>query len=551
MRTLLDDVEEKDLKVLKVIAETLNRSNDLEDMLQSVLPKLLKMMDLTAGWIFLVDNKKPYYTFMASHDLPPALSWGNNQPMCKGTCFCLDEYWDGNLTKPVNIISCKRLENALLHDWGETNGLTHHATVPLSAGGEQFGLLNVAAPNKKYFSDDELILLQSVAFQIGTAVKRTRLFQSQKKRAENFALLDQVVQFIWGLTDLNEFPKKIIKKCDSLFQWPFIAFYMKEGNGYRLQAVNKRIDLHHTNDIPIDSDHDIAKAISEKKVVENKSTHRFMRSLGFPNYPSSVTVPLLSLKEGQQGALFIAGEKCNSFSSSDIAVLKALTSHISLAIESIIVNEKRQELLLYNERNRLARDLHDSVNQKLFSLSLTSNGMKEMISQDEHVLLEATKEIHETAQSALIEMKSLIWQLRPVGLEEGLITALKNDANKLELTVTDFVQGVYHLPMKIEETLWRIGQEALNNVKKHANTQKVLIQLQIKAPYLFFRISDSGRGFDAQNEIHRKRTLGLTSMRERAEIAGGSFSIYSIPGKGTTITVMIPWKVEKGEQHGD
>src|SRR5688572_12870108 len=96
--------DENNLGVLKTIAETLNRSNDLEEMLHSVLKELLKVTGLSTGWIFLVDEMKPHFTYVTSHNLPPALSWGNDQPMCSSNCFCLNKYWDGKLNEPVNII---------------------------------------------------------------------------------------------------------------------------------------------------------------------------------------------------------------------------------------------------------------------------------------------------------------------------------------------------------------------------------------------------------------------------------------------------------------
>ena len=113
-----EKIKKDDLRVLKTIAETLNRSHELKGMLQSVLSELLHVTGLRTGWIFLVHDEKPHYTFMASHDLPPALSWGNYEPMCKGSCYCLSNYWAGKLDKPVNIIECKRLRNAEMYDWG-------------------------------------------------------------------------------------------------------------------------------------------------------------------------------------------------------------------------------------------------------------------------------------------------------------------------------------------------------------------------------------------------------------------------------------------------
>src|SRR5699024_10393516 len=132
-----------------------------------------------------------------------------------------------------------------------------------------------------------------------------------------------------------------------------------------------------------------------------------------------------------------------------------------------------------------------------------------------------------------------IWQLRPEGLEEGLMIAWKKYGRKLGLSVTDSVHGVYNFTTEIEETLWRIGQEALNNVKKHANTDKVSINLKSTSNTIFLKISDQGKGFKADKQ-EKQWSLGLHTMRERAESLGGLFFIQSNIDKGTTIRVKIP-----------
>src|SRR5699024_4592109 len=145
------------------------------------------------------------------------------EPMCKGTCYCLNNYWDGKLVKPVNIIECKRLRNAVMYDWGNTNAITHHATVPLSDGEEQCVILNVAAPNKQYFSDEELTLLESIAYPIRTAVKRTMLYNSQKRRAVNLVLLDEVARSRYRRSNISTFPTAVLNKLHHVLHCPLIA----------------------------------------------------------------------------------------------------------------------------------------------------------------------------------------------------------------------------------------------------------------------------------------------------------------------------------------
>jgi two-component system, NarL family, sensor kinase len=170
---------------------------------------------------------------------------------------------------------------------------------------------------------------------------------------------------------------------------------------------------------------------------------------------------------------------------------------------------------------------------------LTARGTKEMT--DDPALKDMLDYIQHLSQEALQEMRALIWQLRPQGLEDGLASALMSYGKVLGLDLDLEVKGVIDLPNKIEETLWRIGQEALNNCKKHANTKKARLQLSIVNCTVTMSIQDDGTGFHyVQDE--KLPTLGLNSMKERTELLSGDFSLSSEIGKGTTIMVTIPTK---------
>lgn len=520
-----------ELATLKVIAETLNRSNDLRHMLQSVLEKLLKVTGLTTGWIFLADER-PIYTFIADHNLPPALAWENKKPMCEGSCWCLNKYWDGNLQQAVNIINCKRIEDAIENSWGDTKGITHHATVPLSAGGEMFGVLNVASPGKEHFSDEELTLLQSVAYQIGTALKRTRLYQAQRKRAEHFAKLDETTRYIWKINDLGKLPDRAVEKIGSIYGWASVSFYRNRGNELKLRSeYSKGNAVTLPDQMPIEV---VKKIIA--RIKEHEKLKPEMCNTGSYRGRPMLVMPL-EIRDELFGALVINGESAKKFDEMDVEVLKAVADHLSLVIENIRLYEKRRELTVLEERNRLARDLHDSVNQKLFSLSLTARGVKEIMPKDNELLTQSMQDIQTLSQEALAEMRSMIWQLRPPGLEEGVMTALKNYGKSLGLKVVDSVKGAKELPQAIEEALWRIGQEALNNAKKHAATNEVVTNLEIKNNLITLTVSDNGCGFEIDQENTGKWSIGLSSMKERAELIGGQFVIESKPGVGTKITV--------------
>lgn len=515
----------EELNIMKVIAETLNRCNDLTVMLQTVLEKLLQLTKLETGWIFLVDDQ-PEYQLAAYHGLPPALSWGNQKPMCSGDCYCLSRYRNGKLNEPVNIIECKRLNDAIEKSWGETYGITHHATIPLGDGADSFGLLNVASPRKEKFSEEELTLLQSLGYQIGTAIRRTRLYQEEQRRAENYEKLNELMGKLWSASELAELANSLVEEGHKIFQWSSANFYIREEERFVLIASEQEGDVGSPSTFKT-SEH--SASLTEKIELSRDG------SIG--------KLPIIRHQE-VLGMVWIRAPLQNPFRESDKEMLEALARHLSLVYESIALQEKRQELLLHEERKRLARDLHDSVNQKLFSLSLTAKGAKEIVGKYDATLGELMDDMWLMSQQSLKEMRSLIWQLRPVGLEEGLLSALKKYADHLDLRVNFDVERLPDWPRQIEETLWRIGQEAMNNVSKHANVKEVNIRIHETKQGIGMQVSDEGDGFN-DKQSNGKQTLGLTSMRERVDLLQGDFSIKSEPDSGTNVEIFLPYKKER------
>jgi hypothetical protein len=541
----------RELRILKTIAETLNESNDLKQMLQSTLEKLLEVTGISAGWIFLAEER-PFYQKMADYNLPPALAWGDKKPMRCGTCDCLDLYWKNSLKKAVNIIKCRRLQDAVEHSWGDTHNLTHHATVPLTIRGKRFGILNVASPGKKYFSNEELTLLESVAYQIGTAVERTKLYEREKKQVEYYAKIDELTRHIRNINDPDVLLRTVMEQIGKNFDWTAAAIIMKRGDRLALQALYRNgtprlmnetwrfRDIKNISDI-------IVQAYLEQKVCASDQKDFIFPALNHHGGQSSVAIPLKlhEMRDEKKGVLFIS-RHYEPFTDYEFEILKVLAEHISLAMEEARLYAERQQLLLTEERSRLARDLHDSVNQKLFSLSLTARGLKEMLKHEDQTVIEGINNIGQLAQEALTEMRSLIWELRPDNVDKGITDLLKGYAEKIGLNVTIQMKEDSHLTPKAEEALCRIGQEALNNVKKHARTNRAQIRIECQPDAVRMVVSDQGQGFSLERASNVNKALGLTSMRERAAQVNGSLEIESIEGKGTTITVIVPIVEETG-----
>lgn len=365
------------LRIQREIAESLNKEDNLKDIMQSSLDRLLKLMDLNTGWIFLTEDQS-FYELVADLRLPPALETHRESLMtCQNgaaDCKCLALYFEDELAEAVNHVKCARLKKAVKQSLGETGGLSHHASIPLIVSGRKLGLLNLASTGKKTFDEDELVLLETVAYQMGVAIER-----------------------------------------------------------YKLQ-------------------------------------------------------------------------------------------------------EEKKSLILERERNRLARDLHDSVKQKLFALSLTSRALENLVSQEEERVLELSSDILNLTRDALADMNRLIWELRPLDFEEDLTTAFSKYADKLGVKL--IISSIDDLNMtQIEEkVIWKIGQEALNNIRKHAGSYDAELEMSSTGNYFKMVIKDQGIGGAEESSYN----LGLQSIRERTEELEGQFYLESKIGNGTTITILIP-----------
>ncbi len=222
-----------------------------------------------------------------------------------------------------------------------------------------------------------------------------------------------------------------------------------------------------------------------------------------------------------------------------------MADQVALAIENARLRGQAEQAAAYAERSRLARELHDSVTQSLYSITLYAEAVARMLASGAGAdAIEHLRELRATAQEALREMRLLIFQLSPPALEKGsLADALQMRLDAVEarggLKVDLQVEGDERLAPRVRQELYQIAQESLNNALKHARAQSVRIQLEYKGGETRLAVSDDGCGFDPA-AAGGSGGLGLRGMRERVQGVGGTLCIDSAPGKGTTIRVTVP-----------
>ena len=234
------------------------------------------------------------------------------------------------------------------------------------------------------------------------------------------------------------------------------------------------------------------------------------------------------------------------------SLVRALSENITILIENWHLQSKSRALTTMEERRRLARELHDSVTQSLFTLSLTARGLKASLidmpgidPQPLDVLVEQTKVVQ-------AEMRTLINELRPIDLDaDDLEDALRQHAQSLRHSAGTEVKltmrgNVRSLPQAVQKNLNRIAQEALSNIARHAQADSAEISLDVSDQVVTLTIRDNGVGFEPRGvALSQIGSLGLISMRERAEMLGGALLIRSQPGEATSITARIPLSPER------
>jgi signal transduction histidine kinase len=245
------------------------------------------------------------------------------------------------------------------------------------------------------------------------------------------------------------------------------------------------------------------------------------------------------------GAFYLTEkEGAPEFGEDDEQLIGMLAAHAAIAIENARLYERSRELSIMEERNRLARELHDSVSQKLFGLVLSAEAATTLLDRDPGEARSELERLRALAQDARDELRSLVFELRPPALEtEGLTTALRKHVDVLRRVyrreIGLEVVGAPPRTPEVEREVFRIAQEALENALRHAQAEHLDLRLDTRNGRLLLTVTDDGVGFDPWEPALRSRRLGLTSMEERAEALGGRLEIDSRPGAGTTVRLEV------------
>lgn len=471
--------------------------------------------------------------------------------------------------------------------WDEQSAsdLLTNIQIPMLAQSKLLGELNLVVDSHDKFSDEHKEIVNEIASQVALAVQqaqlrhrlslytteledvvkqRTQEIEHRRQVAEG---LQDVLTILNSVRPIDEVLEFIMTQARLLMSTDEIVFLA--GEMFASSGKDALIRNLNTKDLTALEMHTCQRMVPQAKsklephilvgaelesyahneidasdIIDEYSGGDAREENNALRYSTIVCVPI-RLNPEVYGAFLLLYTSEAILSAEEMETITALSDQAALAIENARLYQQAEQLAVMEERERLARDMHDSVMQSIYSLTLFSAaGGIQLRNGNILRTQEYLDQLVETAQQALKEMRLLLYELRPVVLEqEGLIGALRRrlDAVEKRAEVNAFldVPEVLVVPLCAEEGLYRIAQEALNNSLKHSGADKVRVRIVREDNTIAMQISDNGKGFSLLNAQEFSGGMGLENMRERMQKLQGEIEIDSEPNQGTTITVRI------------
>ncbi|MFC1974955.1 PAS domain S-box protein [Chloroflexota bacterium] len=450
-----------------------------------------------------------------------------------------------------------------------TEGIRSSVSVPLMIRGELIGALsfNYEMTEPAVFSPEQKEFTLQVADQLAIAIQQARLHEQVQHYAEELgqrvadrtrelATLYEVTAVASRPLDLQTTLAQSLEQVLGAMKSEMGTIHLLDEAGGEM-AEGERLTLAAQQGFPPDLAAQIESVLVGDGLVGWVIEHD--KPLFVPDITTDPRVIIQTSRLGAKvyvgvpmrtgghmmGVLSVLRETTQPpFSKDEIALLTAIADHVGVVAESARLRQQVEQAAVLVERQRLARELHDSVTQSLYSLTLLASGWQKLVRVGKMKNLEEPlTEVGEVAQQALKEMRLLVYELRPPVLEkEGLLGALHQRLGAVEKRAgieARLIAGeVIELPILVEEGLYRITQEALNNALKHAAATSIIIRIGVVDEQVELEVTDNGQGFDLDT-IAEGGGMGLTSIQERAAQLGGEWQVISAPGEGTTVRVVV------------
>lgn len=372
-----------------------------------------------------------------------------------------------------------------------------------------------------------------------------------KQRTQELSTLLQTARSVASTLELQPLLVSVLDQLGKVVDYRAASIFLLEGthtlNLLEYHGPRRAENLPRQHDLDAQESASLARVVQSREPVilpgsapiasEQKST-----DLGEAQDFSWMGVPLM-VKGQVIGMLALEHQRPHFYTEQHAELAFAFADQAAVSIENARLYQQARQVAALSERQKLARELHDSVSQALFGIVLGARTARAKLHQKPEEARQALDYVLALSEGGLHEMRALIFELRPESLEnEGLVAALTRQIEMLdrrhEIQVTCSFPDEPAVSLEVKEALYRVAREAVQNIIKHAHAHTVALRMSVSETMLTLEVEDDGRGFDPSEAFPGH--LGLQSMRERAERMDGRLEIQSARMGGTLVRVSIP-----------
>jgi signal transduction histidine kinase len=416
--------------------------------------------------------------------------------------------------------------------------------VPLVAASRVAAVAVATHPERHgTFGDSSLALASGVARAVAPGIAHAQVHEELQRSLAETRTLQRITADLLGSVDLDEILERACERGQALAQAGGSAVVLRTPDrgwevvfqaGDATGAASELLD----DVLPAGRDHSPAEPVLVNDLTPTRSRGNVAAAIR-----SVLAIPLQVHGEGLGVIEFV--NKPGGFGGDDLRLLSLISNQVAVAIEHARLHERQEETAVLEERHRISQDLHDSVTQSMYAVATLTEAATRHLragrTEDASSLLDQARD---SALEALREMRLFLFHLFPPDIEkQGLIGALHARLGSVETRAglkTRFLhEGVPSLPPPVEERLYRIAQEALNNTLKHAGASEVSLELRQTHEGIVFEVADDGCGFDVDTAMS-SGGMGLPGILRRAEEIGGTVRVHSGSGEGTRLRIDIP-----------
>lgn len=536
----------QELEALVAISSALRQAQTREAMLLPLVEKSIEVMGGDAGALLLL---KEGALVLAAGCGPSEALLGRQQPPGSDSLWLVVQTGvplfipDAGQSELCQGDLCRAL----------MQGMTAAVFIPLQTAEATVGLLYLAYRSCREFPEGDRHLLTTIAEMAGNALHRAAVVETLEQRVADRT---RELAALYDVSAVASEPLDLQTTLEQSLARVLVAMQSAVGTIHLLDETAETLRLAAHQAIPPVTVAQIDLLMPPPHLTDWVIQHG--EPLVIPDLAADPQAPWAAPMTGSRayagvpmqarrrmlGVLSVVRETGRQFNVEEMALLASIADQVAVAVENVRLHQQAEQAAVMEERARLARELHDSVTQSLYSVTLLADATRDFTAAGEwervkHYL----GRMSETARRALKEMRLLLYELQPPLTErEGLVEALSHRLDAVEgragvkarLLAKEWVD----LPAPVEENLYRIAQEALNNALKHAEASTVTVQLCADADGVDLEVVDNGKGFEPDSARGR-RGMGLLSMRQRVERLKGRLTILSTPGEGTRVKVRL------------